>query len=241
MLPCENDKFNIKDTLSNCINPNLIRNTSFSNFKEKYPFGTSHLILSILAYARRKKLVNLSRFLKTPDKSATFMYADGMIVSEGRHSKNWDDWFNYLRFNERWNPFHYSDNIKRIDFRKAANKFHRMRDGFTKTNQRGDRLSLLNKKKKCEALTECNDGTFSIKEENKDSVVGFMETICGILGIKFKKDQFDCWDSLETTFYERKRVGKSQKDFKKMLNEKPISFAYTDSQTLYYTIRKEDL
>ncbi len=71
------------------INPNLLREISNKEYNRKYPFGTSHFLLSILAYVFRDKLKG---FLNTLEKIVTFTYADGMIKNSIKYPKNTNDW-----------------------------------------------------------------------------------------------------------------------------------------------------
>lgn len=243
LLPRKFEELGIKEGFSNCINPNIIREIYFdgqdftnpSGFRHKYPFGTCQFLLSIIAYAKRREIRNLSKFLNNIDKAVAFMYPDGMIDNSGSYPENWSDWFRYLRFDEKWNPFSRIPKVNDLERSDARARFYEKRDTFSrKKGRRWHGLSLVNNQKQLDDI-ECYENEYRIKKDAIDSVEGVLKMVCNILGIEYRNDLFDCWDSLEISYYERCKTGNSDKAFRDMLREKPISFAYTDSTTLYYT------
>ena len=244
VLPRNFKELGIKEGFSNCINPNIIREVYFdkydltnpNGFRHKYPFGTSQFLLSIIAFTKRKKLRNLSRLLDNAEKAVASMYPDGMIDNAGPYPENWSDWFRYLRFDEKWNPFSRAIKMNKLEETEARTIFYRKRDSFARSkDRRWKGLSLVDKKTKQLIDIEFYENEYRIRRDARNSVEGVLKMVCQILEIEYRSELFDCWDSLEVTYYEKHKTGSADKYFKKMLHENPISFAYTDNNTLYYT------
>lgn len=239
LLPKNIKKFegDIYDGFSQCLNLNLHRKVSHKYYESKYPFGTSHLILSILSFAFKN---NLSEFLDTPEKLIAFTYADGMLKNINNYPENASEWRKYMMFDEEWNPFRKLYSATQDDLEKGRIAFHKKIKGYTKKGQRGDRLTLTNHKGDLEACYANDSGLYGIKNDNKDSIVGFLKMVHEIFDIDYDESSWDCWDNLSLTRYKKVRTKTGNKYFGEMLSKSILSYAVTRTDCLEYTLKNDE-
>lgn len=91
-----------RDSLPNfqkAINPNLLRGTTFCEFKRKYPFGTSHFLLALLANICLNFQLPASRAVK-----AVLLYPDGTHQVLLNYRGNVIDWLRWMKVKEVRQP-----------------------------------------------------------------------------------------------------------------------------------------
>ncbi len=230
----KNFKEHIDESFSQCFNPNLIKGVTHGNYSKKFPYGTAHILLSVLSWNSNGEM---SEFLNTPQKAVTFAYADGMLKTGLKYPENSLEWFKYLRFTDEWNPLRKLYELSYMDLIEGSVQLHNTIHEYDTNKQRGDKLSVTSKGK-IHACYQKENGLYAIKEDNKGGIIAYLKKIYGIFDLEYCEDQWDCWDNLSMIEYEKKETGTSNKNFQEMFLENPISYAATSTATLSYTVRR---
>ncbi|MCM8759716.1 MAG: hypothetical protein NC906_08120, partial [Candidatus Omnitrophica bacterium] len=84
---------------SNCVNPNILRSHDVSrNFKEKYPFGMIHFLISVVSFKKE---------VEVPETAIpALLYADGTFKNLLNYPENCVSWLNFLRVKDSRSPMY---------------------------------------------------------------------------------------------------------------------------------------
>lgn len=239
-----------------CINPNLLRGFHGKGmFQRKYPFGTIHLLLSILQHG--EKIDRLQ-----PQSIAPLLFADGVGNNLFGYPENCLDWIRYLKIDRDFhilNGLLCGAGISIYDAMNYLNDFFVFRD---KSNARGfydgekfvergrkrsgHQLKLTNTKG--EMLNLVNTGkTHRVHDNELGRVRGFIQELSAMVGWAYEESKWRCWDGLVVHKLQKgmlsddkPRLNKSTyKDLFESGN--PFSLAMTASTRMEYSICEHEL
>lgn len=219
------NKKNLPDNwfnFENSINPNNIRGfDSLNSFKNKYPFGTIHLLISIIYSAHQNIQINKKAV-------SILLYVDGTFKNLLNYPENCIDWLYYLRAKDSKHPLSGLLNIFAIQ--RISDIMHKMKDIFRKFNNianeqsnKGDKIILKNIE---------SDG-FTKKETDKiNALINFMSDLTEW---KYNPNKWN-FRNLKTFSFDKGIENKlNGKKYIQLLNAKPLSFAITAAKRIEFT------
>lgn len=206
----------IKNT---CVQPNTWRGMDIKNsFAKKYPFGTFHLLISILYFINPKN----SAFNFNPQKAlGPSIYLDGVFKNLFNYPENCLDWLKYMSSDDLNHPFEKLLNHPTTpkDLMNLMKKFFDTLDTIWKTHgRRGKGKIKLNE----DILNN------QIKIQVAEELLEYLNYLAQQYNYKF---QSDCWPVIKSKLISlklKKDIASATKEnYRKILNRKPISFAIT--------------
>lgn len=235
----------------NCIQPNEIRQLDAKGgFQSKYPFGTIHLLVSMMQH--RGDLSSQS--LDIEKSRAPFLFADGVINNLYGYIENCLDWLDYLGLKESGNIVGtvLFENDSTLSNMKLLNEFYRRRDALNPTHiykngeivkrparRRGDKLILSDSKDSGNAVNFVlnTDGTYKLFEQEHDRIVKFLKMIGDEhTGFCFKPELWN-FSRYNLTQFNKETVKQlSGAKFADMMNRRPFSLAITSGNEVECTL-----
>ncbi len=202
-----------------CIQPNNWRKMDFkNNFSQKYPFGTFHLLLSILYYLNPKN----SAFKFNPEKAIVpSIYLDGVFKNLFNYPENCLDWLKYMTEDDPNHPFEIllSHPTTPKDLMNLMGKFFdTLNIIWTTQGKRGKGKIKLDK-------------DISNQYLNKDvgqELIQYLDYLAQQYGYFFDKSLWPVISSeLNIIKFNKKISATTQSIYTNTLNKKPLSFAIT--------------
>jgi len=221
------DKSGFWDTLDDCISANNLRHYNFKhNFIAKYPFGTVHLLLSILG----------QRITIPIEKSAVcpLLYTDGTFKNQFNYPENCLSWLEFLGADDAHNPLqkvfidkHYSTFELMMELRILFDDIRRVGGG----RRGGDKITISNSRGKPIQLTD--EGHLPLETTLQ------AEAFLGVLSEKtlwpYDKEHWS-WGPYRVTTYRKESIVPGQARYYDLLAKNPLSLAITSRNSIEYTI-----
>jgi len=213
---------------SQCLNPNNLRKRSLKeNFNKKYPMGTIHLILPIIAQKYEIKFSENAFFV--------ILQADGTINRFlDKYSENLSDWLDYLGARDKGNIlFKILDrNVHLLDLNKEyvdyVNEYVKnKKDKIPISDSKGLKTSSFNK---------LMNG-FSI--DCKKNIFDYLKFISEKTSWKFKETSW-IFDDFKIYKFTKKIDKPGVKKYEQAVKDKFLSLAITGTQTMEYTLEQPD-
>lgn len=211
---------NYHKIMNSCINPNHIRGFDrIANFSSKYPLGTVHLLMYIL----ENKYPGVIKIKKGG--LASLFFADGVWKILFKYTRNVMGWFTYLHSGKEADWWVKLRKLSVIELIEEIN-------------------SLLSEFKKIKDDNKDWYGHIDISSLDKDKVLlaKTLELLGGLTGWNYKSTKWKLQNLKEFQFtkkiYGQIKGSRSNEQFFRIWNKKPLSLAMTEGSVIQYTIEK---
>lgn len=221
---------------SDALSVNNLRNRDgLHDFRLKYPFGTIHFLLAIVA---RQAEVPCE-----PTAVAPLLFTDGTYKNLFGYTENCLNWLQYLRANESDSPLRslfYEDTYTIHRLMRGMNDCWRTRDEISVSGQRGDRVSITNRGGRGEVINMLTSGDgFDFDCQAKLRAERFLELLAEKTGWRYDPrwwcwQQWRLWRFTKRDFKQAKTRVRGD-TFAEMLASRPLSFAMTANDNYEYT------
>ena len=225
------DKANLPanwNNFDNCISANNLRNYDFKNdFKLKYPFGTVHLLLSILGQDR---IVSIPKSAISP-----LLYTDGTFKNQFNYPENCLSWLDFLDAKRGNSP------LQKIFMDRHYSKYELMvelKDLFSKINvigggkRGGDKIKLSDSRGN---TVNINFRSQQLEQVTKIQAEKFLRMLAGKTGWSFTPAHWS-WGPYQTTRFRKGSVKPGKARYNALLARNPISLAIISRNSIEYTI-----
>ncbi len=237
-----------------CIQPNILRGfDGRTAFQRKYPFGTIHLLLSILGGA------DIVRDL--PDSAISpLLFADGVGNNLFGYPENCLDWLRYMRVDQPTHILHRFLCESDFNFYTAMQyleRFYEMRDRYNangyyngdsfvpggRNMRTGHNVRITNSKGEPINLVKNGDGNLSLHENEINRVRGFIREIAEMMGWHYQEEKWT-WSNYRATIFRKGMLSSdnsnnspnlNNRTYTELLERNPFSLAMTASNRVEYT------
>ena len=228
------------DNFENCIQPNLFRNFDGNHvFRLKYPLGTIHLLLSIISHKFDIEL--------TQDSIAPLFFVDGTFNVLFSYPENVVNWLNYL---------HIKDNEDSSLYQIFMNKEHSIyetmelmfdffakRDEISIKGERGDRLKISDNNGTPYNI-EVDGNSYKINAGAVARIKKFIKLLESFTHWEFNEEYWT-WNNFSMykftkSDFKAREWNVNGKNFKKMMELYPLSWAMTSRQNIEFTKEEPD-
>jgi len=237
-----------------CLQPNMLRGFDGKNaFQRKYPFGTIHLLLSILQGAG---VINDIQ----DDAISPILFADGVGNNLFGYPENCLDWIRYLKIDQNTHILHKflcETNLNFYQIMQYLQRFFVIRDSFNATgyfdgtnfvqggnNKRtGHKLKITNGQGVKINLTN-NGSSFDIHTAEAQRVQGFIREVAVMMGWQYLDRKWN-WGNFDIKMLQKGLLsGEStaassrlnNQTYKTLFDQNPFSLAMTASNRIEYTL-----
>ena len=220
------------NNFENCIAANNLREFDAKNdFRNKYPFGTIHLLISIIG--------NIMQLEKNPEIIAPLMYADGTFKNIFGYPENSLSWFHFLQATK-------NDILREVFFTKqtsTAEQMEMMKNLFQTIREvggatrGGEKIKISERGGKNIGSIIQDRGQVYIEKEEVRKSEAILEMFANFTGWKYNKSLWT-WGNFNH-FQFTKKILDNTTSFNKrneILETDPISFAITATNRMEYTI-----
>lgn len=212
-----------KRCMLDCINPNRLRGFDRAhNFPQKYPLGTIHLLMYILE-TEYPKLVKVKKEGLTP-----IFFADGVWKILFKYTSNVLDWFGYLHSDKEADRWLKLKQLSVIDLIENIEK-------------------LLKDFKKIEPNNKNWYGhiDISILSKQKNLLSEVLDLLSRLTGWGYRPQKWDLenvkkYEFTKAIYGQNNNGSRSNEQFFKIWDKKPLSLAMTEGTTVQYTIESPD-
>ncbi|NPA62273.1 MAG: hypothetical protein GXN95_01825 [Methanococci archaeon] len=228
------------------INPNNWRGMCANKpekFKRKYPFGTFHLLVSLVySLYSNKKFFNFS----PKDALIPSIFIDGVFKNLFNYPENCLDWLKYLTNNDSNHPLeillNYPTSIKDLtelikDFLDELNKLW-----TTQNKDRKGKITLSNKKGELVDIKKYGNEYYLDKTVGNE-LSNYLEHLANRYNWNFNVNKWNVLkDKLEVVIFDKKINETRKKYYDEAIKQKPISLAITSkNKGLQYTIDNKNI
>ncbi len=226
---------------SDALSVNDLRNRDgLHDFRLKYPFGTIHFLLAVVA---RQTEVPFE-----PTAVAPLLFTDGTYKNLFGYTENCLNWLRYLRADEKRSPLRtlfYEDTYTIEKLMRGMNDFWRTRDEISVSGQRGDRVGITNRGGRGEVINMVANGDwFDFDAQARARAERFLELLAEKTGWRYERSWWTWgpWRLRRFTKRDFKQTKKSVRGetFAEMLASEPLSFAMTSNDNYEYTLEQPD-
>ncbi|CDG65940.1 hypothetical protein MBMB1_1862 [Methanobacterium sp. MB1] len=238
--------YNVNDIPSNwsqfknSIQPNNLRGYDGCHFfRLKYPLGTIHMLLSIVAHYHDVEI---------PEEAiAPLFFVDGTFNVLFKYPENVMNWLKYLRADEDDSPLKtvfMGEKYSVYGMMLEMDEFFRKRDEISVPKERGDRLRISVKDGSPFNIIKESDGTYSLKDDPVERIKNFINILSQFTGWEFLERNW-CWNGFDL-FKFTKRDFKADSNnvngtnFNELMLKNPLSWAMTSGQNIEYTLEEPD-
>ena len=235
------------DSFKQCISPGMLRGFDGSKyFRLKYPLGTIHFLISIL--------YNLKKIIIQKEGISSLLFVDGVFNVLFSYPENVITWIKYLQMDNQKHPLNsllFKGDINLFDIMQLMRDYFIERDKFGENiDSRGDRLNISDRDGNPKNLYIGKDGCYSIKNENKEKIIGFIKMNSEKCGWEYDPEAWT-WSDLNLIKFKKEIIGGEGKKFnqtllREMYSKKVISnaqtagnrieFSHTDSYEIFNSI-----
>src|SRR3989338_5369663 len=210
------DKQNLPTNWSNfnnCIGANNLRNFDFKNdFKLKYPFGTVHMLLSVLGQDR---VIPISKRAVCP-----LLYTDGTFKNQFNYPENCLGWLDFFGANDPGNPLqhifldkHYSTYELMVALRDLFEEIHTIGGG----KRGGDKIKISDSKGN---MVNIDPQTRQLKSAVRGQAERFLGVLANKTGWTFTSSSWS-WGPYETTRFKKGSVKPGKARYHALLDQNP--------------------
>jgi hypothetical protein len=232
-----------------CIQPNQLRGIDGKNFQCKYPFGTTHLLITL--FHRAGLLGPLSA-----DSTVPLLFTDGVWNNVFGYTENCLDWLTWLGVGEPRHPLTitFQRGTSIYDVMRGLDAFLRQRDGFNATgtyvdgsfhlggrNKRtGDKLRLSRPDGAVVNLEALN-GKYRVHSLEQERILGFISLLAKMMEWPYLAERWS-WDGLLVRAFTKGVLsGVNNRSFATLIDKNPVSLAMTSSAEIEYTLDPQGL
>jgi hypothetical protein len=220
----------------NCISPNNIRKyDGKNNFSSKYPLGTIHLLLGIVAHKRK---IEISK-----DGICPLLYVDGTFKNLFNYPENCLSWLDFLCAEDEDSPLqkvffndHYTTSSLMIALKDFFAKLKTIEKGTDKL--KADKIIISDKDGNPKNLIK-NNNSFSIIDAQKNVTNNFISVLSELTEWKFKKEKWS-FDNLSVYKFTKGTIKPNGRNFDELISKNPLSWAMTSTLAIEYTLEKPD-
>lgn len=213
-----------------CIQPNNWRGMDVKNtFANKYPFGTFHLLISIIYYLNPKN----SAFNFNPKKAIVpSIYLDGVFKNLFNYPENCLDWLKYMTGNDSDHPFE-----KLLNHPTTPKDLMNLMKGFFNTLD--NIWTTQNKRGKGKIKLKQDIANNYLKNKVAKELIKYLNYLAQQYGYNFTSSLWPALNEKLAIFNLLKNIDSTTKSqYNKALNKNPFSLAITSKARngLEYTI-----
>jgi len=212
----------------NCIAANNLRHYDFKNdFKLKYPLGTVHLLLSIIAQ-------NIEIPIKK-EAVCPLLYTDGIFKNQFNYPENCLSWLDFLDADRPNNP------LRKIFFDKHYSTYELMvalKDFFAEINvigdgkRGGDKIKISNSGGQ---VINVDTRTHYLKHTIIKQAESFLKMLAAKTGWPFVPAHWH-WGPYRVFRFKKGSIKPGKARYNKLLDQNPISLAIISRNSIEYTI-----
>lgn len=227
------------NNFDSCFAPNNIRGyDACHDFRLKYPFGTIHLLIPILAATRE---------LRIPTSAITpLLFTDGTWMNLLQYTENSLDWIHFLKADDPGNPLYgifLNDHYSLHSLMVAMDDFLRKRDKISIPRERGDRIAITIRGGEGLPHNLERDGeTFYLNETAKERGERFIRLLSDLTGWNYEPAKWS-WRKWKLYNFTKGDLADSRlngQTFAALMARNPLSFAVTSTQNIEFTIEEPD-
>lgn len=221
----------------NSIQANNLRDFDFKhNFKEKYPFGTIHLLLAILGST-----------LSIPinEKGLGYLlYTDGTFKNIFNYPDNSLSWLKYLKAEEKEHILYkifYAEHTVMNLMENLSEIFTQLR-GLNNGKRGADKIYLTKNSNGTTQLRDVekqSDNLYMVSKEARILNSKFLSLLGEITGWRFNQQHWQYNNFILKQFI-KSEIKANQKKYFELLAKNPISLAITTTTRVEYTIEGPD-
>lgn len=213
---------------NNCIAANNLRNYDFKNdFKLKYPFGTVHILLSILG---QDQTIPILKSAVSP-----LLYTDGTFKNQFNYPENCLSWLDFLGASHTSNPLkkvfldrHYSTYELMVELKDLFSKISIIGGG----KRGGDKIKISDSRGN---IANIDPRTHLLKPATKIQVKKFLSLLADKTKWSFTPSHWS-WGPYQTTRFKKGSVKPGKARYNILLVKNPISLAIISRNSIEYTI-----
>lgn len=216
------------NNFSRCIAANNLRNYDFKNdFKLKYPFGTVHMLLSILG---ENQAMTIPKSAVAP-----LLYTDGVFKNQFNYPENCLSWLDYLGANNTNNP------LQKIFLDRHYSTYELMnglKDLFVEISvmgggkRGGDKIKISDSRG---GVANINPQTRTLESTMRAQVETFLRMLANKTGWHFVSEDWS-WGPYKTTQFRKGSTKPGKARYKALLAQNPVSFAIISRNSIEYTV-----
>lgn len=227
----------IKKLDKSCIQPNIWRGKDVkNNFETKYPFGTFHLILSILYYLSPEKDIFNFDFKKAVIPS---IYIDGVFKNLFNYPENCLNWLKYMTKDDPNHPFEKLLNhpTKPKELMSLMKLFFDNLDTSWPTKQKRS-------KGKISLVKDIDPSSKKINNDISKDLLNYLNYLAEQYDFTFDRNLWPVIDNELTTFNLLKGISPAnKKEYNSVIDKKTINLAVTSKARngLEYTLDEDKL
>ena len=211
-----------------CISSNNLRNYDFKNdFKFKYPFGTVHMLLSILGQGRNISI--------TKNAVAPLLYTDGAFKNQFNYPENCLSWLDFLEADNAKNP------LQKIFLDKNYSTYELMNELkylFAEINiiggekRGGDKIKISDLKGN---VANIDPLTHLLKPVTITQAVNFLKMLADKTGWDFTPSHWS-WGPYQVTQFKKGSIKPGKNNYNSLIAKNPVSLAIISRNSIEYTL-----
>lgn len=213
---------------NNCIGANNLRSHDFKNdFKVKYPFGTTHLLLSILG---QERTISIPKSAISP-----LLYTDGTFKNQFNYPENCLGWLDFLGANHKRNPLqrifldrHYSTYELMVELKDLFSKIRVIGGG----RRGGDKIKISDSRGN---INNIDTHSHELEQVARAQAEKFLRLLADKTGWTFTPTHWS-WGPYEIIRFRKGSVKPGKARYNTLLAQNPISLAIISRNSIEYTI-----
>ncbi len=217
----------------NSISANNLRSYDFKNdFKNKYPFGTVHLLLSILG----------QRFTIPIPKSAIgpLLYTDGAFKNQFNYHENCLSWLDFLNANHENNPLqkifldrHFSTYELMLELKELFSVLHAIGNG----SRGGDKIKISDNRGN---VTNVDSSSRSLKTETRNQAESLLRMLMEKTGWVYTPAHWH-WGPYRVCHFNKGNIKPGKARCNELMLKNPLSLAMISGLDIEYTLDEENI
>lgn len=231
---------NTWSNFSNCLQPNNFRSyDGNTDFRLKYPLATIHFLLGI---------VGVQRPIEIPVSAiAPLFFTDGTFNVLYSYPENVLNWLHYLGIENYDSPLRsifMHDHFTVYEQMKVMNDFFRKRDALNQPGERGDKFAISTSGGEFRNVISQTHGSVKVTDAAQLKVKGFLKLLQDTTCWEFKEHSWAFEDLKQYKFSKGSFEGRgwtvTNRDFAKLMELNPLSWAMTSGQNIEFTLEEPD-
>lgn len=225
----------------NCLQPNNLRNYDGKHdFRLKYPLATIHFLLGIIGTQYE---------IDIPTSAiAPLFFTDGTFNVLYSYPENVLNWLHYLGIEKDHSPLRkvfMHEHFSVYEQIKVMDEFFRRRDRLNKPGERGDKFAISESNGQFKNIEIQGNGNFRVTDEEQTKVKEFIRILAETTGWGFNESSWAFENLKRYKFsknsFEAKGWTVSDRDFNKLIQLNPLSWAMTSGQNIEFTLEEPDI
>ncbi|MDD4909525.1 MAG: hypothetical protein PHR44_02430 [Candidatus Omnitrophica bacterium] len=220
------------DNFNNCIQPNNIRGFDFrSSFNLKYPLGTIHFLIGILAQSVK---IDIQEKAICP-----MLFVDGTFKNLFNFPENCLSWLHFLKADCLENPLHkifynnyYSVNELMVALKDLFQKLREINHG----KRGGDKLKISNSRGDIQSF-QYKGKFYALEDDKKVKIENLLKLLSGLTGWKYDSNDWQ-WNDMNSFIFSKSSIMPRKKNYYPLMDSNPLSYAITGTLSLEYTLEK---